>query len=85
MPHKIGMLLTYTNRKSFPPLQKPVAQQQKQAQQQNKVAQQQKQAQQQNKVAQQQNPPAPMKTVNHTHSMRTIIRTPGKSCSSCGH
>ena len=72
MPHKIGMLLTYTNRKSFPPLQKQVAQQQKQ------VAQQQKQAQQQN-------PPAPIKTVNHTHSMRTIIRTPGKSCSSCGH
>ena len=72
MPHKIGMLLTYTNRKSFPPLQKPLAQQQKPL------------AQQQKPLAQQ-NPPAPMKVVHNTHSMRTIIRTPGKSCSSCGH
>ena len=65
MPHKIGMLLTYTNRKSFQPLQKPLAQQQK--------------------PLAQQNPPAPMKVVHNTHSMRTIILTPGKSCSSCGH
>ena len=29
--------------------------------------------------------PAPMKIVRNTHSMAAIIRTPGNSCSSCGH
>jgi hypothetical protein len=69
MPQKIGMLLTYTNRTALPALQKP-------EQPQKPVA-------QQKPVAPQK--PAPIKIGHNTHSMRTIIRTPGKSCSSCGH
>ena len=76
MPQKIGLLLTYTKRTALPPLQKP-AQQKPVAQQQKPVAQQQK------PVAQAK--PEPIKIGHNTHSMRTLIRTPGKSCSSCGH
>ena len=83
MPQKIGLLLTYTKRTALPPLQKP-AQQKPVAQQQKPVAQQQKPvAQQQKPVAQAK--PEPIKIGHNTHSMRTLIRTPGKSCSSCGH
>ena len=69
MPQKIGLLLTYTKRTALPPLQKP-AQQKPVAQQQKPVA---------------QAKPEPIKIGHNTHSMRTLIRTPGKSCSSCGH